>query len=172
MKREPSAHGTTSSRSSSIVAGPIRSSLELLDGTESPVSRAVVEDLLRGDRTDAGEGVQLLERRRAQADRPRRRARSRHASRGDTACDLARYEHLLPVGERRREVQRLEKRLRRRAAGALDRIGDTRAVGKPIEPRPTHCTGDVHDELGPDGRSRVAPDGRSRGGGRGRLGAV
>ena len=101
--------------------------------TERRRARSVVEDLLRRDRTHAGQRVELLERRCAQA----------HAARGGTrrpapvagaACDLPRHEHLLPVCERRGEVHRLEKRLRRRPAGPLERVRDARPVGEPVEP--------------------------------------
>ena len=122
---EPPDHGTTSSRSSSIVAGPIPGyRVELLDRTERAVRGSVVENLLRRDRADAGERVQLLECRRAQADGPGGAPVQRPPAAVTRARDLARHEHLLPVCERRSEIQRFEERFRRGPARPLERISD------------------------------------------------
>ncbi len=55
--------------------------VELLDAREAALFRAVVEDALGGDRPDAVECVELLERRRVQVDRAGRRRPRRPARR-------------------------------------------------------------------------------------------
>ena len=55
VEREPPDHGTTSSRSSSIVAGPIHSApRQLFDRAERPMCRPIIEDLLGGYRATPG----------------------------------------------------------------------------------------------------------------------
>ena len=87
--------GTTSSRSSSMVAGPIRLSGGAPRHTGKRLRRAVVEDLLSCDGTHAGEGVQLPERRCAQADGPA--ATLVPGAAADAPATFRRHEHLLPA---------------------------------------------------------------------------
>ena len=62
-----------------------------------------------------------------------------------------RHDHLLPVGERRREIDRREVCSVRRAACAYERVGDPRAVRDPEEARPANVADHVDEELCPSG---------------------
>ena len=63
----------------------------------------------------------------------------------------ARHDHLLPVCERCREVDRREVCAGRRAARPYESIGDPRAVGDPEEARPANGADHVDDEACPSG---------------------
>jgi RNA polymerase sigma factor (sigma-70 family) len=131
---------------------------------------AVVEDLLRRHRPDAGKLVQLSERRRVQMNR----AAGRAASTGPTCLRPgagldhlpARNDDLAPVGDLRREVDEAQVGSASGPTGAADRIRDSSAVDEPVEPRPPNGAHDVDDEargcrrLDLPGRRRGTVDGR------------
>ena len=57
-----------------------------------------------------------------------------------------RHEDLRPVGERRREVQQAQVRLRQRPAGPLDRVDHAVALDELVDAGLTDRAGDVHDQ--------------------------
>ena len=103
-------HGVTRSRSCSIRVGPIpgtasRSSTD----RERAVLGAVVDDPLRGDRTDPGKPVELLDRRRREArlrcERPAHRRLGSPRATAGTPSPLSRGPERGPA-RRRRAAQR------------------------------------------------------------------
>ena len=110
---------------------------------ERSVRLAVVEDLLSRRRPDTGQCVELLERRRVEVERRRRRCR---AARGGRSTPPG-HDHLLAVGEGRSKVDQLDVRPSRRPACDGDCVGDARARLEPVEARAPHRTSDVDDEL-------------------------
>ena len=64
----------------------------------------------------------------------------------------------LAVGDPRGEVDELELRLARRAAGPPDRLGHARAVAQPVQARPANGSHHVHVDLRGCGGSRVRGD--------------
>lgn len=107
--------------------------------------RPVIQDLLCGHRPDAGKLVQLLERRGIQMDRPGR-SRRRGAGAGRRSGDASRNDDLRPIGERRREVDRLQVGRARGAAGSCNGVGDAIPLVEAIETWPVDCSDDVDDE--------------------------
>ena len=106
-RRAPRRYGWRRSRSASIVAGPMpliwsSSSIE----ERPPCSSRILEDVPRGHGPDALDRVELLERRRTEADRPVRRRRGRGARPGRPG-PLRRDDDLLAIGELRRQVDRV-----------------------------------------------------------------
>ena len=77
----------------------------------------------------------------------------------DRAREHRGHEYLLAVRHRGSEVERRRVGPPRGAAGARDRVGDSRPGGKPVEPRPPHSADHVDDEPGRLRRSaaRCAP---------------
>jgi hypothetical protein len=124
-----------------------RDGVEVRERVERTVCLAVVEDLLRRGGTDAGQRVELLERRRVQIER---RGRRRGTSRRRRSAPL-RHDHLLAVGKRRSEIDQLDVCPSGRAAGDRDRVGDARSLLEPVETGVSHGPGDVDDELRLDG---------------------
>jgi hypothetical protein len=59
---------------------------------------------------------------------------------------LARNEDLDPIGQRRREVQRLEQRARAGAPRRIDRVDHPRALFELVHAGTAHPTGDVHED--------------------------
>src|SRR5439155_20703165 len=99
-----------------------RNGVELVDRLEGPVFVAVIEDLLRRNRADPGQRVELLERRRVQMNGAwRRRAQRGRRTRGPTPASSG-NDHLLSVRNRGSEVDELEVSLRFCAAGHPDRV--------------------------------------------------
>jgi RNA polymerase sigma factor (sigma-70 family) len=113
---------------------------------------AVVEDLLRRHRPDAGKRIQLVERRRVQVDR----------AAGRTACTAltclrgrAGLDHLPPgnddlatVGDLSGKVDEAQVGSPSGSTGATDGVRDPSAVHEPVEPRAPNCADDVDDEPG------------------------
>ena len=99
---------------------------QLVDRRDAPVLVAKLDDLLRRDRPDAVDRVEVVHRCRPEADGPGRRTGvGRSGDRGAYARSrwrARRHDHLLPVGEPRCEVDCLDVRLCGRASGARDRI--------------------------------------------------
>ena len=95
------------------VRGPDpRHALQLGDRVERPVLLAVVEDLLRRDRPDSRQVLELLERRGVQVERRgRRRARRGRGRRDDAGRTASRHDDLLAVGDGSGEIDRAELRL-------------------------------------------------------------
>ena len=58
-----------------------------------------------------------------------------------------RDDHLLPVGDRGRQVDEVERGPRPGAAGLGDRVVDPTTLREPVEPRLQDRAGDVDDEL-------------------------
>ena len=146
--------------------------VELVDRGEPAVLVAVGEDVARGHRPDALDRVELLERRRAEADRPVRRRRGRGA-RPCRPGPLRRDDDLLAVGELRREVDRVGEAARADPACALDRVGDPRRRpaarrrrdrgprrrrGRPALPRPARSRTTARPRPGRRRRSSPRPD--------------
>ena len=160
-------HGTTRSRSCSSRFGPIpgtasSSSTEL----EGAVLLAVVEDFLRGHGPDAGQRVELLERRRAELHRARPALRGGGARSGRRAARAPPgHDDLLPVGERRGEVHLREVGLGSGPARAGEGVRDPRALREPVQARPAHGSDDVHHH--PRGRQPGHARAIAGGGGRG-----
>jgi len=104
---------------------------------------------LGGHGSHAGEGVELLERRRVQVHLPRRhrhpRRRRRHAHL--TRAALQGHDDLLAVGHRSSEVHELESSFRLRAAGLGDGVVDATPLREAVEARLQDGSGDVHDQL-------------------------
>ena len=129
-------HGTTSPRRLSIRAGPIpgiaSSSSTDVNG---PCSLPVVDDLLRRDGPDAGQRVELLDRRRVEVDgrraapaRPRPApARPAARARGTSTCS--------PSASGAARLTSADVGTPGRPAGAGDRVGDPRALRQPVDAR-------------------------------------
>ncbi len=161
-------HAVTLSRSDAIVASPMPGHLiELLDVREPAVGLAEVEDLLRRDRPDALQGVELLERRRVEVDRAGGRSRggclpsvaSRHRRRPLRHDDLPPVLHLL------REVDLRQVRPPPRPAGPPHRVVHPRARAQPVDARPHHRPRDVHHHprtTAPPAVARTGPPHRDR----------
>ena len=64
------------------------------------------------------------------------------------AGDLAGDENLLAVAEPGREVDRFELRVGAGAPGAVDRVGDPRPRGQPVDAGTAHGAGHVDDDVG------------------------
>ena len=123
---------------------------------------AVIEDLLCRDGSDAGQRVELLERRRVQVHRPARSRSGRSTAGRHTGLDddAPRHDNLRPVGHLRGEVDEAQVGPARRAAGPPNRIGDPRSVRKPVEPRAPNRADDMNDQA--RGPSRLDLTGRRR----------
>ncbi|CAM5242506.1 hypothetical protein SGLAM104S_02625 [Streptomyces glaucescens] len=127
---------------------------------------AVVDDVLGEHRTDAGQGVELLHRGRAEGDGSHRcrarntsgSARSRELSGSGPADD-----HLLPVHEEPRPVEPVEVRARPHPARRLQRVHHPRSRGKPVDPGFPHLPADVHHDLGARCARRRGGPGPGRG---------
>ena len=72
---------------------------------------------------------------------------------GAVRCDRGRagrrlrgHDHLLAVGDLRREVEPVGERGTGPAAGALDRVGDPRSLGQPVDTGVADGPGDVDDQ--------------------------
>ena len=143
--------------------------IELLDRPKGAVRGAVVDDLLGRHRPHARQLVELLDRGGAQAHRPRG-LRALHR-RSDSGGRRPRDEHLLPVDQRRSEVDRLQVCLSRSPSRPGQRVGDAGAVLQPVEARLTDGPCHVDDELRPRRlcRSLHAHRDGSRGRGRRRM---
>ena len=147
-------HNVTSSRSDASRFSPMpgispSSSIE----PKPPLLLAELEDLLRGQRTDPAQRVELLERRRVEVERLARgrRRRARVAARRAGPARATRrgafgHQDLAAVLELRREVQPAEVRAARRAARALHRVVDPRARAQPVDPGLPHGARDVDHE--------------------------
>ena len=133
--------------------------LQVLDGPEAAVLLAPVEDLLGRRRPDALELVELLDRRRVQADGPGHGTRCRgdrfRCGRGTAARHACGHDHLLPVRDLRRQVHALQVGPCRRAARAPDRRVQPRPRRDPVDARAPHRPGDVHVRRAR--RPRLAP---------------
>ena len=121
--------------------------------------------MLGGHRPDAGQLVELLDRRRVQVDLAARGRRARAGGRRGRHASLERDDHLLAVGQRRREVDEVERRLRPRAPSLRDRIVDAAPFRQSVEPRSQDGACDVDDELAgrrllDRERDRLRPRGR------------
>ena len=128
-----------------------RDRVEVVDGCERPVLGSIVHDLLRGDRSHAGKLVELLDRRRRQADAGRSQHRRPLSSHRPPAPRHRRTRlgtrHLNAVDERCSEVQRREIGVRARAPPARRTASAIlRAVAKPVETGSPDLAHDVNDE--------------------------
>ncbi len=105
---------------------------------------AELDDVFGGDRADAVDRVELLDGGGAEADRPSFFAGgARHGTGWPTFGD----DHLLAVGEARRQVDRFQLRLRLRPAGALDGVVDPAAGGQAVDAWVGDGAGDVDDQV-------------------------
>ena len=135
-----------------MVAGPMPLDLvELVDRGDAAVLVAEVDDVLRGHRADALDRVELLDGGRAEADRavaPRRRATGAGRRRPPAVGALAgTITTCWPSASRAARLIASTRRLRGRAARALDRVVDARAGGQPVDARLAHRAGDVDDHV-------------------------
>ena len=118
--------------------------VEVVDRLERPVRRSPIDDLLRGHGPDARELVELVDGRDREAH-----LRTGNAARpggGRSRRSAPRDDHLLPVGERRSEVDSGEVGTSRRPACPRDRIRDARPVLQVKEARPVDSAHDMDDE--------------------------
>ena len=110
----------------------------------------VVDDLLRRHGPDAGKRVQLIERRRVQMNRAARRAANAALTclRSRAGFDdlPARNDDLASVRDLSREVDETQVRSPSGPTGAADRVRDSSAVDKPVEPWSPNRADDVDDE--------------------------
>ena len=145
------------------------------------MGRPVVDDLLGGDRADAGKSVEVGDRRAAETDGRNTRAAAPGAAstcdrgRPRPAGDPTRHQYLNPVGERRGEVDRGRVGLSGRAARASDGIGDPAALLQPVETGSRDRTRHVYDDPRCDCRRlgyerRLSGRGRCSGTGQGAAG--
>ena len=153
-------HGVASSRSCSTRAGPmpgIASSSSMVRNGPCASRQATIFSAVTGP--TPGQLVELGGSRRRQAGPWRSSGRARRRARGQAT----REDHLDAVGERLREVDGREIGLRCRPAGPAERVGDSRAVGEPVQAGPSNCTDDVDDEPRPARRRRRHVAGYAKG---------
>ena len=130
-------------------AGPIPGNgVEVVDRSQRAMGLTPVEDLLRRDRADAGEGVELLERCAREAHlAPGRPAPQPPRLRRPTPGGDAHRDHdLLPVRHGCREVDEREVGAAARSARPLEGVGHTRALRDAHETRAPDRADDVDDE--------------------------
>ena len=135
----PRTHTATSSRSAAIRPSAIPgTSASSSDRAEAAVGLAVVEDPLRHGRADAGQHVELLERRRVQVDRRRGAGRGGRPRAANAARDQpARARARAPAGRPR-----------------ASRPGRDRQIGAPVGP-----TGAPHGIVHACGRAQAVDAG-------------